>query len=135
MRTSEAETCRQRSPLAARSQSARKTRIGDGKKIGLTSPVPVTSCQSAMSPMKANMLIHVRCSMANPPPRNASLRSRAVVARSMAAVDSDMGYELAIGHDRLLFDQRPQPLAERCHRGLVCRLGAIRTRDRNRDDL
>src|SRR5918993_3469 len=135
MRTSEAETCRHKSPETARSQSARNTRIGEGRKIGLTRPVPVTSCQSAMSPTKAKTLTSLRCSMAKPPPRNASLRSRAVSVRFMAAVDSDMRHELAIGHNRLLFDQRPEALAEPGDRRLVLRFGALCARDRDRDDL
>src|ERR1044072_6032178 len=119
--------CRQRSPLTARSQSARTTRAGDGRKIGLISPVVVTSCQSPSSTRNAATLANVHCSTTKPPPRNASLRSRAAVLPAT----SDMGHELAVGHDRLLFDQRPEPLAKRGDGRVPLRLGSLGTRNRN----
>src|SRR5687767_14304476 len=108
MRVNEAETWRQRSPVTARSYSARSTRIGDGKKIGLMRPVPVASCQRPTRTRNATTLIHVRRSMTKPPPRNVSLRSRAAALSAAAAVlDSDTRHQLAVGHDGLVFDQRP----------------------------
>src|SRR6187549_152708 len=83
--------------------------------------------------MNARMLIPVRCSMANPPPRKISLRSRALPFA--VAVELDMRDELTIGHDCFLFYQRPKPLAERRDFGMPFRLHALRARNRNVDDL
>src|SRR5688572_10621248 len=83
--------------------------------------------------MNATMLIHVRCSMANPPPRKVSLRSRAVAP--FATVELDMSDELPVGHDGLLFYQRPEPLAERGNLGVPLRPRALRARNRDADDL
>src|SRR6185503_19937501 len=134
MRTSDADRCRHKSPVTASSHRARSTRIGDGRKIGLTSSMLVTSCHKAISTTNATTLIHVRCSNTKPPPRKLSFRSRAAPC-SAATFDSDMRHQLAIGHDRLLFDQRPQALAELRHLRLMLRLHALGARDGNRDDL